>query len=156
VEHPVTELVTGVDLVKGQIRVAAGEKLSDFITEPVQVRGHAIECRINAENPVTFTPSPGRITGMNVPGSAGIRVDTWVYTDCVVPPYYDSLIAKLIAYGHDRNEAIDRMNRALDMYVVEGIHTSIPLHKRIINTEEFKTAQFDTNFIARFLAREKM
>jgi acetyl-CoA carboxylase biotin carboxylase subunit len=156
VEHPVTELVTGVDLVKGQIRVAAGERLSDFITEPVQVRGHAIECRINAENPVTFTPSPGRITGMNVPGSAGIRVDTWVYTDCVVPPYYDSLIAKLIAYGHDRKEAIDRMNRALDMYVVEGIHTSIPLHKRIINTEEFKTAQFDTNFIARFLAREKM
>ncbi|MFN0171954.1 MAG: acetyl-CoA carboxylase biotin carboxylase subunit [Bryobacteraceae bacterium] len=155
VEHPVTESVTGVDLVKSQIRIAAGERLVDILPSPIPFRGHAIECRINAENPDTFTPSPGRITGLNLPGGIGIRVDTWVFTDCVVPPYYDSLIAKLIAHGQNRSEAIDRMNRALDMFVVEGIYTSIPLHKRLLASKEFLTADFDTNFIARWLSAGK-
>ncbi len=155
VEHPVTECVTGVDLVKSQIRVAAGEKLSEILPSPIPFRGHAIECRINAENPDTFAPSPGRITGLNLPGGIGIRVDTWVFTDCVVPPYYDSLIAKLIAHGQNRSEAVDRMNRALDMFVVEGIYTSIPLHKRLLASKEFLTADFDTNFIARWLSAGK-
>ncbi len=125
VEHPVTELVTGIDLVKSQIRIAAGEPLSSILRGPVTMHGHAIECRINAEHPETFTPSPGRITGLNLPGGIGIRVDTAAYTDSVVPPYYDSLVAKLIAYGSDRTEAIQRMRRALGMFVVEGIHTTI-------------------------------
>ncbi len=129
VEHPVTEAVTGVDLVKAQIRIAAGEKLQDILGGPVRFNGHAIECRINAENPDTFTPSPGRITGLNLPGGIGIRVDTHAYQDGVIPPYYDSLVAKLIAHGRDRAEAIQRMKRALDLFVVEGIQTSIPLHK---------------------------
>src|SRR5580700_5192509 len=129
VEHPVTEFVTGIDIVKSQIRIAAGEKLSDFLPDPIVIRGHAIECRINAENPETFAPSPGRITGLNLPGDIGIRVDTSAYTDYVIPPYYDSLVAKLIAYGADRTEAIARMRRALEMFVVEGIYTTIPLHQ---------------------------
>src|SRR5580700_10737034 len=151
VEHPVTEAVTGIDLVKAQIRIAGGEKLADILGGPVQFRGHAIECRINAENPDTFTPSPGRITGLNLPGGVGIRVDTHAYQDGVIPPYYDSLVAKLIAYGHDREEAIQRMKRALDLFVVEGIHTSIPLHKRILNEPDFVAGRFDTNFIKRWM-----
>jgi len=151
VEHPVTEMVTGVDLVKAQIRIAAGEKLEDIIGSKVECRGHAIECRINAENPDTFTPSPGRITGLNLPGGIGIRVDTHAYQDGVIPPYYDSLVAKLIAYGANREEAIARMKRALDLFVVEGIHTSIPLHKRIMNEPDFVAGTFDTNFIKRWM-----
>lgn len=150
VEHPVTEAVTGVDLVKAQIRIAAGERLEEILDGPVQPKGHAIECRINAENPDTFTPSPGRITGLNLPGGIGIRVDTHAYQDGVIPPYYDSLVAKLIAYGRDREEAIQRMKRALDLFVVEGIHTSIPLHKRIMNEPDFIAGKFDTNFIKRW------
>ena len=150
VEHPVTEMVTGVDLVKAQIRIAAGEQLPDILGGPVRFRGHAIECRINAENPDTFTPSPGRITGLNLPGGIGIRVDTHAFQDGVIPPYYDSLVAKLIAHGHDRAEAIQRMKRALDLFVVEGIHTSIPLHKRILNEPDFIEGRFDTNFIKRW------
>jgi acetyl-CoA carboxylase biotin carboxylase subunit len=150
VEHPVTEMVTGVDLVKAQIRIAAGERLDDILCGPVVNRGHAIECRINAENPETFTPSPGRITGLNLPGGIGIRVDTHAYQEGVIPPYYDSLVAKLIAYGDDREEAIARMKRALDLFVVEGIHTSIPLHKRIMNEPDFVAGTFDTNFIKRW------
>ncbi len=153
VEHPVTEMVTGIDLVKAQILIAAGGKLADIIELPVQRRGHAIECRINAENPETFTPSPGRITAFNVPGGIGIRVDTHGYTDGVIPPYYDSLVAKLIAHGRDRDEAVQRMKRALDMFVVEGIHTSIPLHKRILTHPDFLAGNFDTNFIGRMLAK---
>src|ERR1039458_5626318 len=130
VEHPVSEFVTGVDIVKSQIRIAQGETLPQILSGPVTLRGHSIECRINAENPETFAPSPGRITGFHLPGGIGVRVDTWVYTDCVIPPYYDSLVAKLIVYGNDRAEAIARMRRALDMFVIEGIHTSIPLHQR--------------------------
>jgi acetyl-CoA carboxylase, biotin carboxylase subunit len=151
VEHPVTEEVTGIDLVKAQIRIAAGERLRDILGGPVTRRGHAIECRINAENPDTFAPSPGRITGLNLPGGVGIRVDTHAYQDGVIPPYYDSLVAKLIAHGNDRTEAIQRMKRALDLFVVEGIHTSIPLHKRIMNEPDFVAGKFDTNFIKRWM-----
>ena len=150
VEHPVTEMVTGIDLVKAQIRIAAGEKLEDILGGPVVCRGHAIECRINAENPETFTPSPGRITGFNVPGGIGIRVDTHAYQEGVIPPYYDSLVAKLIAFGSDRAEAIARMKRALDLFIVEGIHTSIPLHKKILREQDFIDGKFDTNFIKRW------
>jgi len=151
VEHPVTEVVTGVDLVKAQIRIAAGETLPEILGGPVVRRGHAIECRINAEHPQTFAPSPGRITGLNLPGGVGVRVDTHAYQDGVIPPYYDSLVAKLIAYGGDRDEAIQRMKRALDLFVVEGIHTSIPLHKRIMNEPDFINGTFDTNFIKRWM-----
>jgi acetyl-CoA carboxylase biotin carboxylase subunit len=151
VEHPVTEFVTGVDLVKSQILIAAGERLPSLLPRPIEVRGHAIECRINAENPETFVPSPGRITGFNVPGGIGIRVDTAAYTDCEIPPFYDSLVAKLIAYGHDREEAIRRMTRALDTFVVEGIHTSIPLHQKIMADADFRAGSFDTSFIKRFM-----
>jgi acetyl-CoA carboxylase biotin carboxylase subunit len=155
VEHPVTEFVTGIDIVKSQIRIAQGEPLSQVIPEPIQIRGHAIECRINAENPETFVPSPGRITGFHVPGGIGVRVDTWAYTDCVIPPFYDSLVAKLITYGSDRGEAIRRMQRALSMFIVEGIYTSIPLHQRIMADEDFQAGRFDTNFIKRFMPGPK-
>jgi acetyl-CoA carboxylase biotin carboxylase subunit len=150
VEHPVTEFVTGIDIVKSQIRIAQGEPLSEVVPHPIQMHGHAIECRINAENPDTFVPSPGRITGFHVPGGIGVRVDTWAYTDCVIPPFYDSLVAKLIAYGSDRGEAIRRMQRALDMFIVEGIYTSIPVHQRIMADADFQAGRFDTNFIKRF------
>ena len=155
VEHPVTEMTTGVDLVKSQILVAAGETLPDILGGPVKPQGHAIECRINAENPETFAPSPGRITGLNLPGGIGVRVDTAAYSDCVIPPYYDSLLAKLIVHGRDRAEAIERTKRALDMFIVEGIYTSIPLHKRILADADFAAGKFDTNFIQRFLPPEK-
>ena len=152
VEHPVTEFVTGVDLVKAQIRIAAGAKLSEIIPSELVLRGHAMECRINAEHPETFSPSPGRITGLNLPGGVGIRVDAAAYTDGVIPPYYDSLVAKLISYGRDRAEAIARMQRALDMFVIEGIHTSIPLHQRILEHPDFIAGRIDTTFITRMNA----
>jgi acetyl-CoA carboxylase, biotin carboxylase subunit len=151
VEHPVTEFVTGIDIVKSQIRIAQGESLKDVLPGPIELRGHAIECRINAENPETFVPSPGRITGFHLPGGIGVRVDTWAYTDCVIPPFYDSLVAKLITFGRDRGEAIRRMQRALGMFIVEGIYTSIPLHQRIMADADFQAGRFDTNFIKRFL-----
>ena len=153
VEHPVTEAVTGVDLVKAQIRIAAGERLNEILPQPVKLSGHAIECRINAEDPRTFVPSPGRITGLNLPGSIGIRVDTVAYTDSVVPPYYDSLVAKLIAHGKDRTEAIARMRRALSMFVVEGIHTTIPLHEKILADANFVAGRFDTSFMTNFYSK---
>jgi acetyl-CoA carboxylase, biotin carboxylase subunit len=115
----------------------------------VEFRGHAIECRINAENPDTFVPSPGRITGLNLPGGIGVRVDTAAYTDGVIPPYYDSLVAKLITWGHDRSEAIVRMRRALEMFVVEGIYTTIPLHQKILCDPEFLAGNLDTKFLSR-------
>jgi len=154
VEHPVTELVTGVDLVKSQILIAAGQRLTEFMRIPVSVRGHALECRINAENPDTFAPCPGRITGLNLPGGIGVRVDTAAYTDCAISPYYDSLIAKLITFGRNRGETIARMHRALDMFVVEGIYTSIPLHQRILSDPDFLAGKFDTNFVKRFMPGE--
>jgi len=150
VEHPVTEAITGIDLVRSQILIAAGLPLCEVIRQPVTFEGHAIECRINAENPETFAPSPGRITGLNLPGDIGIRVDTSAYTDYVIPPYYDSLVAKLIAYGANRTEAIARMRRALEMFVVEGIYTTIPLHQRILADPEFVAGKTDTNFLKRY------
>ncbi len=149
VEHPVTELVTQVDLVKTQIRVAAGERLENAVGS-FQSRGHAIECRINAEDPDTFVPSPGRIATFRVPGGPGIRVDTAAYADAVIPPYYDSLVAKLVAHGRDRAEALARMQCALDGFVIEGIKTTIPLHKRILVDPEFVAGEFDTHFLERF------
>jgi acetyl-CoA carboxylase biotin carboxylase subunit len=153
VEHPVTEMTTDVDLVKSQIMIAAGMKMSEVINHPVVFRGHAIECRINAEHPERFTPSAGKITALNLPGGTGIRVDTAAYAEGVIPPYYDSLIAKLCARGRDRDEAISRMSRALDMFVVEGIFTSIPLQKRIMADEDFRAGNIDTKFMERFLAQ---
>jgi len=150
VEHPVTELVTGVDLIKAQIRIAAGERMEDATGE-IHHSGHAIECRINAEDPVTFVPSAGRITTFQAPGGTGVRVDSAAYADAVIPPYYDSMIAKLIVKGRDRTEAIGRMKRALEMFVIEGIKTSIPLHRRILADPDFVAGKIDTQFIERLL-----
>ncbi len=152
VEHPVTEFVTGIDLVKAQIRIAAGARLSEILPDPIVYRGHSIECRINAEDPETFAPSPGRITGLNLPGGIGVRVDTAAYTDGIISPYYDSLIAKLIVHGSDREEAISRMKRALSMFVVEGISTTIPLHELILDNDDFRAGRFDTTFLSKLLS----
>jgi len=154
VEHPVTEFITGIDMVKEQIRIAAGERLS-FKQGDVTFTGHAIECRINAEDPVTFVPSPGVIRAFSVPGGPGVRVDTYAHTECTVPPYYDSLIAKIITYGRDRQEAIARMRRTLEMTVIEGIKTSIPLHLRIINDPDFLAGRMHTHFMERFIQEKK-
>ncbi len=148
VEHPVTEMVTNVDLIKSQIRLAAGEKLADVVGE-VEFRGHSIECRINAEDPETFAPSAGRITAFQIPGGTGVRVDTLAHADAVIPPFYDSLIAKLIVRGWDRKEAVARMRRALEMFIIEGIKTSIPLHKRILSDPDFEAGKLDTHFLER-------
>jgi acetyl-CoA carboxylase biotin carboxylase subunit len=153
VEHPVTEAITGIDLVKAQLRVASGEHLSDILPAKIEMRGHSIECRINAEHPQKFTPSAGKITAFNVPGGNGVRVDTAQYAEGVVPPYYDSLIAKLIVHGVDRAEAIAKMERALSQFVVQGIETSIPLHQEIFADQQFRDGEFDTKFMERFLAR---
>ncbi len=153
VEHPVTEAITGVDLVKAQLRIASGEELSAILPPKLEIRGHAIECRINAEHPRKFTPSAGQITAFNVPGGNGVRVDTAQYAEGVIPPYYDSLIAKLIVHGDDRAEAIVRMRRALSQFVVRGIETSIALHQEIFADDEFQAGQFDTGFMERFLAK---
>jgi acetyl-CoA carboxylase biotin carboxylase subunit len=155
VEHPVTEMVTDVDLVKSQIMIAAGAKLADVLQGPIVHRGHAIECRINAEHPEKFTPSAGKITTFHPPGGTGVRIDTAAYAEGTIPPYYDSLIAKLVVRGKDRNEAVSRMSRALEMFIVEGIHTTIPLHRRILADPEFRAAKLDTGFIERFLAKKK-
>ena len=152
VEHPVTEAITGIDLVKAQLRIASGERLNEILPKDIQIRGHAIECRINAEHPHKFTPSAGKITVFNLPGGNGVRVDTAQYAEGVVPPYYDSLIAKLIVHGKDREEAIAKMERALGMFVVEGIDTSIALHKDIFADPDFRAGNFDTKFMERFLA----
>ncbi len=155
VEHPVTEMVTSIDLVKSQILLAAGAKISEIIPriDRKGQRGHAIECRINAEHPEKFTPSAGRIKTFHVPGGLGVRVDTAAYAEGVIPPYYDSLIAKLITFGKDRTEAIMRMQRALEMFIVEGIHTTIPLHRRILRDPEFQAGNIDTKYVERLLAR---
>jgi acetyl-CoA carboxylase, biotin carboxylase subunit len=155
VEHAVTEMVTDVDLVKAQILLALDEKLEAVLHGPVVHRGHAIECRINAEHPEKFTPSAGRITVFNPPGGTGVRIDTAAYTDSVIPPYYDSLIAKLIVRGKDREEAISRMARALEMFIVEGIDTSISLHRRILADPDFRAGRTDTKFMDRFMQARK-
>ena len=148
VEHPVTEMVTGVDLVKQQLRVAAGEKL-DFTQDDVQMSGHAIECRINAEDPAkNFIPSSGTITALHMPGGPGVRVDSHIYQDYAMPPYYDSLLAKVIAYGHDRADAMARMRRVLSEFTIEGVATTIPFHRVLLEQPDFITGQFDTNYVA--------
>lgn len=153
VEHPVTEMVMGVDLVKEQVKVAAGEKLS--IQGGLEPRGHSIECRINAEDPRTFVPSPGRLTTLHLPGGPGVRVDTHAYQEYVIPPFYDSMVGKLIVQGRDRQQAVARMLRALDFFVVEGIKTTIPLHKRILADEQFQRGEVSTRYLETFLAREE-
>jgi acetyl-CoA carboxylase biotin carboxylase subunit len=153
VEHPVTEFITGIDIVKEQIRIAAGKRLS-FKQGDVEFRGHAIECRVNAEDPETFVPSPGVIHAFSVPGGPGVRVDSYAHSDCTVSPYYDSLVAKIITYGRDRAEAIARMRRTLEMTVVEGIKTTIPLHLKILSDPDFVAGRLTTAFMDRF-AKEK-
>jgi acetyl-CoA carboxylase, biotin carboxylase subunit len=154
VEHPVTEFLTGVDIVKEQIRIAAGERLS-FKQGDVTFTGHAIECRINAEDPDTFAPSPGVIRAFSVPGGPGVRVDTFAHSECTIPPYYDSMIAKIIVHGRDRQEAIARMRRTLEMTVIEGIKTSIPLHLRILKEPDFVAGRLGTSFMERFITEKK-
>ena len=151
VEHPVTEAITGIDMVKAQLRIAAGERLDAILPAKLEIRGHAIECRINAEHPEKFTPSAGKITAFSVPGGNGVRVDSAQYAEGVVPPYYDSLIAKLIVHGINREEAIARMERSLEQFVVRGIETSIPLHRSIFQDPDFRAGHFDTQFMERFL-----
>jgi len=153
VEHPVTEMVTLADIVRNQIMIATGEDLG-YVQEDVQIVGHSIECRINAEDPIKFTPSPGRITAFNIPGGPGVRVDTAAYPGYVVPPYYDSMIAKLIVHARTRELAIARMQRALDMMVVEGIKTTIPLHQKIMADEKFRNGDFSTKFMEEFSGME--
>ncbi len=155
VEHPVTEMVTGVDLIKEQIRVAAGQALS-YKQKDIQLLGHAIECRINAEDPVRMTPSPGVVTKFCTPGGPGIRVDTAMDTSGVVSPFYDSMIAKLIAYGRDREEALARMRRALDEFVIEGIQTNIALHRRILDHPDFQKGPVSTRFLDRLLTLQSV
>jgi acetyl-CoA carboxylase biotin carboxylase subunit len=154
VEHPVTEFITGVDIVKEQIRIAAGERLS-FKQGDVTFTGHAIECRVNAEDPDTFAPSPGVIHAFSVPGGPGVRVDTFAHSECTIPPYYDSMIAKIIAHGRDRQEAIARMRRTLEMTVIEGIKTSIPLHLKILSDPDFIAGRLSTAFMERYLPEKK-
>ena len=152
VEHAITEEVTALDLVKEQIAVAAGEPLS-FLDRDMSPRGHAIEFRVNAEDPVTFAPSPGRIASFHPPGGLGVRLDTAAYQGYLIPPYYDSLIAKLIVWGRDRGEAISRGRRALDFFVIEGVKTTIPLHRRILDDPDFVAGRLSTRFMERFAAK---
>ncbi|HTN44060.1 MAG TPA: acetyl-CoA carboxylase biotin carboxylase subunit [Nitrospiria bacterium] len=154
VEHPVTEMVTGIDLIKEQIKIAAGLPL-DFRQNDIKVRGHSFECRINAECPDTFTPSPGTISNFRPPGGPGVRVDSAVMCDSVVPPYYDSLIAKLIVHAENRDGAVARMRRALDEFVIEGIKTTIPLHKRIFDDPVFQKGRISTGYLEKFLSSEQ-
>jgi acetyl-CoA carboxylase, biotin carboxylase subunit len=154
VEHPVTEMVTGIDIVKEQIRIAAGQRLS-FKQSDITFTGHSIECRINAEDPVTFAPSPGLIHAWSVPGGPGVRVDTFAHSECTVSPYYDSMIAKVIVHGRDRQEAIARMRRTLEMTVIEGISTSVPLHLKILNEPDFQAGRLGTGFMDRFMPKPK-
>ena len=154
VEHPVTEMVTGIDIVKEQIRIAAGERLS-FKQGEVTFTGHSIECRINAEDPETFVPSPGVIHVFSVPGGPGVRVETFAHADCTISPYYDSMIAKVIVHGRDRRKPIARMRRVLEMTVIEGIKTTIPLHLRVLNDPDFVAGRLSTSFMERFLARPR-
>jgi acetyl-CoA carboxylase biotin carboxylase subunit len=154
VEHPVTEMVTGVDIVKEQIRIAAGERMSVKQSE-VTFTGHSIECRINAEDPETFVPSPGVIHVFSVPGGPGVRLETFAHSECTISPYYDSMIAKIIVHGRDRHEAIARMRRTLEMTVIEGIKTNITLHLKILNDPDFVAGKLSTSFLERLLARPR-
>ncbi|HEV8395820.1 MAG TPA: acetyl-CoA carboxylase biotin carboxylase subunit [Vicinamibacterales bacterium] len=152
VEHPVTEMITGIDIVKEQIRIAAGLRLG-FKQSDVTFTGHSIECRVNAEDPETFAPSPGVIHAFNLPGGPGVRVDSFAHAECTVSPYYDSMIAKIIVHGRDRREAIARMRRTLEMTVIEGIKTSVPLHLKIVNDPDFQAGRMNTGFMERFMPK---
>jgi acetyl-CoA carboxylase biotin carboxylase subunit len=154
VEHPVTEFITGMDIVKEQILIAAGRRLT-VRQGDIEFRGHAIECRVNAEDPETFVPSPGVIHAFSVPGGPGVRVDSYAHSECTVSPYYDSLIAKIITYGRDRQEAIARMRRTLEMTVVDGIKTSIPLHLKILNDKDFLAGRVNTSFMDRYVKEKE-
>ena len=151
VEHPVTEMVTGIDLVKSQILLAAGARLSEIASGPVAVRGHSIECRVLAENPVSFAPSVGKVTAFHVPGGTGVRVDSACYEECIIDSYYDSLIGKLIVHGRNRGEAISRMRRALEMFIVEGVKTTLPLHQNIVSEPDFVEGNYHVGFLERYL-----
>jgi acetyl-CoA carboxylase biotin carboxylase subunit len=146
VEHPVTEAVTGIDIVREQIKLAAGLPL-EYKQNQIKLSGHAIECRINAEDPERFIPSPGKITFLSLPGGPGVRIDTAIYNGYVIPSHYDSLIAKLITYGKDRSEAIMKMRRALDEFIIEGVNTTIPFHKKVLNNPDFLSGNFNTSFV---------
>jgi acetyl-CoA carboxylase biotin carboxylase subunit len=154
VEHPVTEMVCGVDLVKEQVRIAAGEALG-YVQEDIRFSGHAIECRITAEDPESFAPSPGKVEMYHAPGGLGVRVDSALYSGYVVPPHYDSLVAKLVVHGTTRAEAIARLRRALDEMVVSGIRTTLPLHQRIVEDPEFQAGDYTIHWLERFVARER-
>jgi len=151
VEHPISEAITGVDLVREQIRVASGHAL-DFGQDDIAFTGHAIECRINAEDPVTFTPSPGTVSDYHAPGGLGVRVDSGLYAGYTVPPHYDSLIAKLIVHGQSRNECLMRLRRALEEFVVDGIATTIPVHQRLISESDFINGEYDINWLEDFIS----
>src|SRR5882672_681172 len=154
VEHPISEAISGIDIVREQIRIAGGAELG-YRQDDVVLNGHAIECRINAENPETFMPSPGRITGYHTPGGLGVRIDSALYQGYTVPPNYDSLVAKLIVHGASRNECVMRLRRALEEYVIVGIETTIPLHQRLVHAPDFINGSYDIHWLERFVAREQ-
>ena len=153
VEHPVTEMVYGLDLVREQIRIAAGEKLG-YQQKHLRPCGHAIECRINAENPETFIPSPGEITQYHAPGGLGVRVDSGLYAGYKIPPTYDSMVAKLIVYSTNRDECIMRLKRTLNEFVIEGIQTTIPLHQKVLDQKDFKTGHYNIHWLQKFLSQK--
>ena len=150
VEHSVSEMISGIDLVREQIRIANGAPLA-FTQSDIVLSGHAIECRINAENPETFTPSPGKVTDYHAPGGLGVRVDSALYSGSAVPPYYDSLVSKLIVHGANRNECLMRLRRALDEYVIGGIETTIPLHQRLMHEQDFINGNYDIHWLEAYL-----
>jgi acetyl-CoA carboxylase biotin carboxylase subunit len=150
VEHPISEAITGIDIVREQIRVAAGLPLS-IRQDDVRFSGHAVECRINAENPTTFTPSPGRVTDYHAPGGLGVRVDSGLYAGYFIPPYYDSLIAKLIVHGQNRNDCLMRLRRALEEFVIEGVETSISLHQVLVGDTDFINGDYDIHWLETFV-----
>ncbi len=152
VEHPITEMISGIDIVREQLRIADGAPLG-YRQAEIRLSGHAIECRINAENPETFRPSPGRVTDYHAPGGLGVRVDSALYQGYEVPPYYDSLISKLMIHGRTRNECLMRLRRALDEYVIGGIETTIPLHQRLVNAADFINGDYDIHWLERFMGR---
>jgi acetyl-CoA carboxylase biotin carboxylase subunit len=151
VEHPVTEMVCGVDLVREQIRIACGAELG-YRQSDIRFTGHAIECRITAEDPTTFVPSPGRVTAFHAPGGLGVRVDSALYAGCVVPPYYDSMVGKLIVHAPTRAEAIGRLRRALAEFAISGIQTTIPLHQRIVEDATFQAGDYTIHWLEQFVA----
>jgi acetyl-CoA carboxylase biotin carboxylase subunit len=150
VEHSVSEMISGVDLVREQILVADGAPLA-FTQSDIVLAGHAIECRINAEHPETFAPSPGRVTDYHAPGGLGVRIDSALYAGYVVPPYYDSLVSKLIVHGANRNECLLRLRRALDEYVIDGVETTLPLHRRLMLEQDFINGEYDIHWLEAYL-----